>query len=721
MASTVFTTIRKTGTFAGTISGSSPITANPRTGVIADTYILESTSYGIVDDNQLWFTYTSLSGESGVATNSDYLSYSVFKLGDNGPTVMLTPGGTIEPGDQFRIECKTAWTAATASVEAAGASSAWTKDISYEIRVIRGGILADGPCRVAISAVGGTDRGTQVDVVNGTYFNVGSYGLRAKFGTGNILRTGDIFHVEAIAQKAGPLGVLRLRTPLPPAEAGMEIASITVLSQVADTVLPEYGYPDPGTTAWTLSDDGLAVALESGIEINDPTNLDDYGDILPVPVQAANVKIEWTSIIRTASNTLGSVTSIDAIETILGPPVPQNELAFGVLKSFENSNSQAVYYVPTLGTTLNDWELALKALESSDAVYFITPTTLDLSVLDLYKAHVLEMSGVNRGFERTLVGCRAATFTEAVVPTTTGYIANNGSGAFTLVHIPGESLIDTVRAGDTVRTSYSTDAGGNETYDSYTVADVTSDENLILVSGPSAAVGTSGSPRRMEVWRDLTPDEAAAKFADQANHFAHRRVTNIWPDNAQLDDGTSVQGWAMAAAYAGLCSSVVPHQGVTNVVITGFNKVPDIFRFNRTQLDTIAAGGNCIIVQDTKNGACYVRHQLTTDRTDVNMEEFSITRNLDSIAKFIRGFLRPFVGQWNIHEDFLGMIETLARQRFDYLEKTTATLKAGPQITGYGPEVNVKQDPLIRTRVTLYVPVSLPYPANNLDMTIVVI
>ncbi len=155
--------------------------------------------------------------------------------------------------------------------------------------------------------------------------------------------------------------------------------------------------------------------------------------------------------------------------------------------------------------------------------------------------------------------------------------------------------------------------------------------------------------------------------------------------------------------------------------IAGFSRVPDVFRFNRVQLNAIAAGGTCIITQDTAGGTLYVRHQLTTDRTDVNTEEFSVTRNLDSISKFMRSFLRPFVGRYNIHEDFLGMIDTLTRQRFDYLEKTTATLKAGPQILSYGPEVRIQQDPLIRTRVTLRVPVTLPYPANYLDMTIVVV
>lgn len=721
-ATIVPTAVRVTGTWTNATQ-SVGMTADYRNGIITDTYLLEVTSAGAVGSSTIEFAYTSLEGDDGTAT-SDVAG--LLAVGTRDLVIDLTYG-SLEVGDQIRIVANAIWAQSTLAIESAPNNWTWNRDISYEIRVIRGGDLATDTCRVAISAVGGTDRGSQADVTNDTYFSVGSYGLRAKFSAGDKLRAGDIFLADALAKAAGPMGVLRLRTPLPVSQASHQITEIKVLSNVGDLVIPEYGYPTPELTCWELATDGEHVTINNSLEILDPTYLDVYGDESAVPVYSAGIKIEYTSVILTGANALGSITSLSSIDSILGPSVPENELSFGVLKAFENSNGQAVYYVPTTGTELAQWEDALKALEMTDSVFYIIPTTLDLSVLDLYKAHVLEMSSTNVGFERALIGCRDASFVDSVVAAdgdgnaTTGYIASDGEGGYTLAHMPGQNLTEIARAGDTVRTSYSTDAGGNDTYESYVIGEVTSDETLSLVTGPDGLVGDSDHLRRMEIWRDLTAEEAATKFADQSNHFAHRRVTNIWPDNAELDDGTSVEGWAMAAAYGGLCSSVVPHQPVTNVQIAGFNKVPDVFRFNRAQLDKIAAGGTCIIVQDTKDGAMYVRHQLTTDRTDVNTEEFSITRNADSIAKFMRSFLRPFVGQYNIHEDFLSMMETLTRQRFDYLEKTTANLKAGPQIIDYGPEVTVAQDPLIRTRVTIKVPVHLPYPANNLDMTIVIL
>lgn len=721
-SSAVFSVVRAAGTCATATQNTAMSPDYRNTGNVSDTFILEATSAGTVGTNALTFAYTSLNGDNGVSTST---TPGVLTVGSLGLKIALG-AGTVQIGDQFKVVAVSAWTQVTLVPEVVTTNWTWTNTTSYRIQVIRGGLLGTDTCRVAISAVTGNDIGSQANVTGNTYFNVGSYGFRAKFASGT-LRTGDSFIVNNYANTTGAMGTLVLRTPFPPSEANNQITALTVLSSNGDVTIPEYGYPTPGTIGWSLSPDGKTVEINNILGVLDPTYLDSYGNPLSATVYSAGIQVEWTSIIQTDANTIGSITSLASIQALLGPSIPENELSMAALSCFENSNGQPIYYLPTAGTSILDWGLALGALEATDTTYFLVPTTLDLSVLDLFQAHVLEMSSTNVGFERALIACREALYIVPVVSTTSsgtatnGYVTADGLGGFTLAVMTGQTLLESARAGDVVRTNYSVDIDGNPTYDSYVIGSVLSETTVSLLSGPSGIIGSITYPHRMEIWRNLTASEAAASFGDQSTHFQSRRVTNIWPDNAELSDGTSVPGWALGAAYAGLCSSVVPHQPLTNVQIIGFNRVPDVFRFNRVQLDTIAAGGTCIITQDTKNGPLYIRHQLTTDRTDVNTEEFSITRNADSISKFMRSFLRPFCGQYNINPDFLGMMETLTRQRFDYLEKTTANLKAGPQLLNYGPAVTVAQDPLIRTRVTIYVPVSLPYPANNLDMTIVIV
>jgi hypothetical protein len=141
---------------------------------------------------------------------------------------------------------------------------------------------------------------------------------------------------------------------------------------------------------------------------------------------------------------------------------------------------------------------------------------------------------------------------------------------------------------------------------------------------------------------------------------------------------------------------------------------------DRDQLNTIAGGGVMIFVQDVLDvTALYVRHQLTTDTSAIKFQEFSITKNVDFIAKFIRTNHKKYIGQYNIVDTTFDELKSNAAGICKYLTENTRLPKIGGVIKG-GKLTSVAQDPVnIDTIVEKY-SLDIPVPLNNLDITIIV-
>ena len=135
-----------------------------------------------------------------------------------------------------------------------------------------------------------------------------------------------------------------------------------------------------------------------------------------------------------------------------------------------------------------------------------------------------------------------------------------------------------VRAGDVVRTQYTGDGFGNYTYSEYVVDAVQSEDQLRLVAGPGAAVSVGA---KTEVWRNLTATEEAAEVGLSAGSWGNRRVRAVWPDQIE-SAGTVMEGYHLCASLAALAGGVLPHQGLTNVALTGYSSAARSLRkFNR--------------------------------------------------------------------------------------------------------------------------------------------
>lgn len=143
-------------------------------------------------------------------------------------------------------------------------------------------------------------------------------------------------------------------------------------------------------------------------------------------------------------------------------------------------------------------------------------------------------------------------------------------------------------------------------------------------------------------------------YRDYSASFGNRRTTHIFAPYVGVYDDTgeivAVPGYYFACAYAGLTQAEKPEQGFTNRDVPGFAKVffTDKY-FNDTQMNIIAEGGTTIVVQHAPNAPLTVRHQLTTDMTSIESREYSVTKNVDYMAKSARITMRPYLGKFNVN------------------------------------------------------------------------
>jgi hypothetical protein len=455
-------------------------------------------------------------------------------------------------------------------------------------------------------------------------------------------------------------------------------------------VVPATEYPDPGDLNWELNAGLDVITLKSGIEITDTTVLDS-GELKSLPVEKATVHFFYTAILKLQGGQLGIISSLASVSDILGDVVPENEVAFGVDMALRNSGGVGVYYLTVAGDDTAAFSDALGEAEKNDDLYFMVPMSHDVDVQSLFKSHVINMSSETNGLERVAVVNRTVADQKDLFvlrdngSAWTGYIAlgpETSPAQYRQVTLPGaEFITEGVQPGDILRTNFSITLNNEEAYETYVIESITDEENLLLASGPAAAVGGIGNEHRIEIVHVYTSLEKAELAAAQSESFGDRRVTNIFPDQAVTTGGDTVPGFYLAAAYAGIKSSVVAHQPITNVAVTGFLSIPKVLNgFTRDELNEIAGGGTCIIAQELEGGQIFIRHSLTTDMSDVNHSALNITTNLDAITKYLRQWIKPLIGQYNVTPEFLIMLETLSAQRLDFLIQETQTVKAGPQI-----------------------------------------
>jgi hypothetical protein len=274
-----------------------------------------------------------------------------------------------------------------------------------------------------------------------------------------------------------------------------------------------------------------------------------------------------------------------------------------------------------------------------------------------------------------------------------------------------------VNIGDTLRVGFAPDTNGTVTYDEITIVSKESDTLLKFEVGDNPGLGST--PLKIEIWRTLDSEGLADEVGTDGGVFASRRVFNVYPDLDRVRRQDR-PGYHLAAALAGLIGGVVPHQGLTNITITGFDNADQVINhFNRSQLDRMASAGRWIVTHDLQTGAVYTRQELMTDPTDLNTRELMVVKNVDSISYVFRRNLAKFIGRSNVTPSMFEVLKTEISGIIEFLKSSGFTARLGGQLID-AQIAELKRHVLLRDRVVCTINLLIPYPLNHLEIHLVI-
>jgi hypothetical protein len=314
---------------------------------------------------------------------------------------------------------------------------------------------------------------------------------------------------------------------------------------------------------------------------------------------------------------------------------------------------------------------------------------------------------VNRSLITTEVVSSAITTSALEGLDVTGLILTSSASSFiTDGVVPGHFVVITAPTGNAGR---------------YEIASVDSQTKVTLAAAASVAAVTTVS---FYVDRDLTKTEQAEAMAAYASSLGNRRLVVTFPDAVKLPVGNQIRtlpGYFLNCAVGALTTGLPTQQGLTNLNVAVFTGVVHSTKyFDRDQLNIIADGGVMIFVQDVLDQTpLYIRHQLTTDRSAIKFQEYSVTKNVDFIAKFVRTNHKQFIGQYNIVDNTFDDLKTNAKGICNFLAENTKRPKIGGVIRS-GKLTSVATDVQNIDAIIERYEMNIPIPLNNLDITIVV-
>lgn len=692
---------------------------------------------------------TSASGLDNVSEVTPAEFASPTAIGTRGLTVTFVnytgSGAPVDPddfliGQIWEVEVSQTF---TPTVPASGGTYSGTADTSYLVEVTRGGLFSSSTKpQITVTTTTGIDiSGPTLVPASAAAVVVGTRGVTISF-TGAGLNKGDRYIIAVEASKDGPVRTLVLDRNLPDALRGVCDAGTSSSSSGAPPDLDltlyvkknievtEDRLGSPPLINWEQSD--TEICLQAGITAFD-VDFQSGGSLVPLLVKDGDIYINYRALISTNCYSVGTLTDVSQVAGVLGPVSPDNPLAFGVYNALLNNNGEDVHYLAVcdasgnVDSLLDPWLNALEILVGRDDVYSLVPLTQYKPVLDAFLAHCLAQSTpengrwricwLNLAAEETLgIYVSSVVGGGPVLATITDDLDTDGTQN-TIVESVGEQFVtDGVRAGDTVRALYTSDGFGNFTYSEFTVDAVLNEETIRLVTGPASPVNT---PSKIEIWRTLSKNDLATNMATKPGLFSSRRAYLVWPDvigNA----GVTFAGFHLCAALAGLRSGVLPHQGLTNVEINGFDDLSrTVDFFSANQLNTLSASGYWIVTQDPSDGSVFTRHQLSTgDQDDLNEKEQNITTNLDNISVNFLIRMKQFIGRGNVTPTMISILRGEILGLIEQFKNTIVNDKLGPQILN-ADILELRPDPVLRDRIIARISLDLPFPFNNLELHLI--
>lgn len=461
-------------------------------------------------------------------------------------------------------------------------------------------------------------------------------------------------------------------------------------------------------------------------------------------VVSAKLYVQYRALLRDTAKDIVAMEHHTYVEASLGTIHPDNPLAFGVYMAALNSGDRVVYYCGVDSDDLSGYNEVLGKASLTDEVYFIVPLTKDEEVIDSVAGHCKDMSSKYNKLWRIGFVCQEAPTIDMIYDAAANVDGEPFYAKFSESKIKAEAGVYNVmqfmwdetdpRANTVVRCNTEVEDGDivrvytgdvedtwddTKGYTEYAVRKVLSNTVLVLTDGVDWTGFDPAKHYKVELYRKLSHARQAKYIADLSSSLGTRRMYNVFPTVA-VTGGVAFGGEFLAAAAAGLASSVLPQQPITNVEINGVSDIPIVYQtFTREELNTIAAGGTFIIMQDRPGSKVYVRHQISTAYTDNNLltAELSITKNLDSISYYFAELFGDLIGKYNITPELISVVRVRLENGLKALETQTYAGLYGPQVLAEGTEIkSLRQSDVNKDHLIAQVHLNLPVPFNYFDL-----
>lgn len=686
-------TVTPGGSYSGTVTADATLYNGVKYGYKTETYVVTALADGTAGP----VSVVSASGTDDVSSVT--VTNGVAQaLGARGATMTIT--GTLTSGQTWSILVTQAY---TARVPSSGGTYTGAQDTTYLVTITSGGTVSSDAVRFSATTLEGGDGITDqlVAAAGGTYA-IGAYGPTLAFtNTAYQYNKGDVFLVAVTTEKAEAYKTLTLSKSLPKCTLANDTIVITL--GIRDTV-------ELDVVNWTAT--SADITLVAGAEQTAWYT----GAAKVYPVLEATLYASYRERIYETSQAIGSVTSITDVETLLGPSVPENPLSLGVYQACVGSAGTTVYYIGVESDDVGGYSLALDKLTETLEPYSVIPYDTSVEVRDLVEAFVDARSAA----DVAMFGIAWYGVDEA---RTAAFYTALSDGTSIMATVSGDVLMATgalfgvqgVRPGDSIRIKYRPDGHGNTIYDTLTVDQVLTDETIQLTASLSTPISIA---IKMEVWRTATQSELAARIQAWATHHKNRRVRCIWSEDVSALGFENLSKFALACVLAGMRSALAPHQPMTNVNVEGIDLTYQV-NFGSTLLNQMAGNGVWLVVKDV-SGNIYTRHQVTTDNTDINRREDTITTNLDQICRDFRDGMKDLIGRGNVSDAMLEIIRSRVHSLANSITARPFPDLIGPQLQ----ELKITKlyiDPVARDHVWLELEPTLPYPLNNLSVVFRVI
>lgn len=435
-----------------------------------------------------------------------------------------------------------------------------------------------------------------------------------------------------------------------------------------DTSIPRLRVEDQSQTAWESG--STEVIINGSIKLAHTSFVD------PLTVHSANMYLTYRELHTTGAN---------VIATELGTNHVDNPVKYGYdIARLYSTNVSAMY--------ITDATKAFSYLESQSGHYRLCIMDFDNTIIDAAISHVNKMASKNKW--RIVYCCEQIPDSISITTGKATILLNiNDSNKYTLFR-SSTGNFSAVQPGDSISYLGST----------HTVKQVYSPTELVLNEDYGSVQTVSAD---FTISRTLDEQGIADYYVYIGNKYSSKRVVCICPDTY----GDNLPGYYLGAHIGGYKSNVVAHTPITNLELDGISV--DLSNFSEDQLDQIASSGIFIITQDS--GLAYVRHQLTTDVSDLAHRELSMVENYDAFCYGLLTVVSPFIGRYNAHPGVLAQIDTDI-EAYCYQQTATSNLQAGPSITGYERQKLelVEQDKLL-VQIRIY----MAGPLNYMDVIMV--